>query len=314
MIFHNESVVWKVEAAIASLFFIIVLGIMVRAIDRSLDIHLPFESNATLRFFIQLAITVFVLEVLRFGILINVQKLFPEPLIKFNVSREMRLIGFAGDVILSATLVLSMMVYHFVNRWKESSLRATRLEKEKATVQFENLKNQLNPHFLFNSLSSLNSLIFEDAKLASEFLHQLSKVYRYLLNNHEKTSVSLETELEFIQSYIRLLETRFQQALKIEVSVSDISLPKQITPVSLQVLIENALKHNIASTKQPLKISIRDEGNFLVIENNLQRKAVIQYSHQKGLNQLKTLYSYITKEPIQIIETAQLFTIKIPLV
>lgn len=314
IIFRNESIIWKIEAAVGGVFFIGSLGLIVRAIDRWLDPYLPLENNAALRFFIQLAITVFAIQFMRFGVMINIQKYFPEPLVKFNISKELHVISFAVDVMLSSTLVLSMMVYHFINRWKESSVRASQLEKEKATVQFENLKNQLNPHFLFNSLSSLNSLIFEDAKLASEFLHQLSKVYRYLLNNHEKTSVSLQTELEFIQSYIKLLETRFQQALKIEVDVKEESLSKQITPVALQVLIENALKHNVASIKQPLHISIRDETAYLVIENNLQRKAVIQYSHQKGLDQLKTLYSHLTKEPVQIIETEHFFTVKLPLV
>jgi LytS/YehU family sensor histidine kinase len=111
-----------------------------------------------------------------------------------------------------------------------------------------------------------------------------------------------------------LLETRFQQSLKIEVKVKPESLIKQITPVALQVLIENALKHNKASAKQPLKISIRDEENFLIIENNLQRKAVIQYSHKKGLDQLKTLYSHLTEEPVQIVETEHFFTVKLPLV
>jgi sensor histidine kinase YesM len=313
-IFRNESIVWKIEAAVGGFFFVAVMGLLVRGIDRWLDPYLPFERNALLRFFIQLIITVFIIQIMRFAVMMNIQKFLPEPLIKPNIPKELHVISFAADVMLSSTLVLSMMVYHFINRWKQSSVRASQLEKEKATVQYENLKNQLNPHFLFNSLSSLNSLIFEDAKLASEFLHQLSKVYRYLLNNHEKTSVTLEKELEFIESYIKLLETRFQHALKIEVNVSSAAGDKKIVPVTLQVLIENALKHNIVSSKQPLSISIRDDGNYLIVENNLQRKAVIQYSHKKGLDQLKTLYGYITREPVQIIETEQYFTVKIPLV
>src|SRR5262249_11801226 len=152
---------------------------------------------------------------------------------------------------------------------------AERLEKEKSQVQFDNLKNQLNPHFLFNALTSLNSLIFENQSLASEFLQQLSKVYRYVLQNKEKNFVTLQTELDFIQHYVSLLHTRFGPALFIEVEVAAPMREMALVPVTLQILIENALKHNIVDPKRPLKIDIVTMGDYLVVSNNLQvRKRV----------------------------------------
>ncbi|MCS6818555.1 MAG: histidine kinase, partial [Chitinophagales bacterium] len=181
MIYRHESFLWHLEASVVLAFFVVSLGILVRVFDKWLDKYLPFEDNAILRFLIQLIVTFSVLEFLRFAVMLRLQKYLPVPVIHLNESQELTALGFATDILLSSLLVLSMMVYHFIKRWKESSVKASQLEKEKAIVQFENLKNQLNPHFLFNSLSSLNNLIYDNATLASEFLQQLSKVYRYLL-------------------------------------------------------------------------------------------------------------------------------------
>jgi two-component system LytT family sensor kinase len=148
---------------------------------------------------------------------------------------------------------------------------------------------------------------------ATAFLQQLSKVYRYLLENNEKNAVSLQSELTFIQNYLNLLTTRFQKGLNITIQIEPHNKEKMLTPVTLQVLIENAIKHNITSARQPLNISITTQGDYLLVQNNLQRKNIISHSHQKGLNHLRTLYSHITQAPIEIIETPHTFTVKIPL-
>jgi LytS/YehU family sensor histidine kinase len=202
---------------------------------------------------------------------------------------------------------------HFFQEWKKAIIRNERLQKERALVQFDNLKNQLNPHFLFNSLTSLNSLIFENQQLASDFLQQLSKVFRYVLQNKEKELVSLETEVNFIQNYISLLQTRFYGSLQIQMEIAPKDMLKQIVPVTLQILIENAIKHNIVNEQNPLTIRIFSTEEYLHIRNNLQKKSIIETSNKMGLENMKTLYGFLSQKQVEITEEADFFEVKIPL-
>jgi LytS/YehU family sensor histidine kinase len=216
--------------------------------------------------------------------------------------------------VLGVTIINGIFITtYFISRWKDSIREAERLEKEKAIVQFDNLKNQLNPHFLFNALSSLNSLIAENQQLASEFLQQLSKIYRYILQNKDKNLVSLQTELDFIHHYVLLAETRFQNSLKFEF---DVPLPvpdKSIVPVTLQVLIENALKHNRIDEQHPLRIRIHVENNYLEVSNNFQPRKIVDTSNKQGLENLKSLYRFYSSEPVHIEQSESTFNVKIPL-
>ncbi|MFY7911059.1 MAG: sensor histidine kinase [Emticicia sp.] len=220
--------------------------------------------------------------------------------------------------LFSEILIVTLLnVIHFakysLNKWRENALRASNLEKEKSQVQFDNLKNQLNPHFLFNSLTSLDSLIHENPTLASEFLRQLAKVFRYVLQNKEKGLVSLETELNFIKNYVALLQTRFGESLGIHFNISEEGLDQQIAPVTLQILIENALKHNIINQANPLNINIFNQDNYLIIENPIQQKKQVETSNGQGLNNLKTLYSFLSDKEV-LIEKNDVFKVKIPLI
>ncbi|ULQ52949.1 ligand-binding sensor domain-containing protein [Flavihumibacter fluvii] len=191
--------------------------------------------------------------------------------------------------------------------------RAQNLEKEKALVMFEGLKQQLNPHFLFNSLSSLGSLIRTDQALAASFLDSLSKIYRYILQNHENDLTTLDKEIQFVTSYIRLLETRFQKGLQININIEPSRLSQKIVPVTLQNMIDNAIKHNMIDEDRPLYIDIFDEPGYLVIRNNIQKKGMVETSNKQGLRNLISLYKYLTDTPLVIEETGAFFTIKIPL-
>ena len=190
---------------------------------------------------------------------------------------------------------------------------AAELEMEKALVQYDNLKNQLNPHFLFNSLSSLNSLIFENPQLASEFLQQLSKVYRYVLENKEKNLVSLDTEIKFVKHYVQLLKARFEEGMDVVFDVEDVNLNKGVAPVTLQLLIENAMKHNTTQKNTPLQILITTKDGFLIVQNNVQVRPVIESSNGQGLENLKNLYRYFSKIPVAVEREQNLFIVKIPL-
>ncbi|MGV3586128.1 MAG: sensor histidine kinase [Adhaeribacter sp.] len=236
------------------------------------------------------------------------------PKLPIHLDELFRMSTYAVYILLSIVLNLGFFANYFLHQWKTSIQRAERLEREKTQVQFDNLKNQLNPHFLFNALTSLNSLIFEDQQLASDFLQHLSKVYRYVLQHKEKGLVSLQAELDFIQSYVFLLETRFAEGLQIGFNIPDCARHKEIVPVTLQIVIENALKHNIINAARPLNISISADQNYLSVRNNLQPKKLIETSNKQGLENLTSLYKFISPNPIRISSNEESFIIQIPLV
>ncbi len=192
--------------------------------------------------------------------------------------------------------------------------KAGLLEKEKAMIMYNNLKQQLNPHFLFNSLTSLSSLIRINQKMAGEFLDGLSKTYRYILNNREKELVSLADELQFSGIYIKLQKTRFESALQVNINILEKHLDTKIAPVTLQNLLENAIKHNIVTEDEPLMIEIySNEENQVVVKNNLNKKPFVETSNRQGLASLQSLYSYFSERTIEIQSTEQHFIVKVPL-
>jgi signal transduction histidine kinase len=203
-------------------------------------------------------------------------------------------------------------VFFFYVLWAEAVDRAQKLREEKLIFQYETLKSQVNPHFLFNSLNSLSSLIRKDPDLSEQFIQKLSSVYRYILDNREKELVPLATELEFVNNYFYLQKIRDEDKiiLKNELKTTE---KLEVLPVSLQLLVENALKHNAATRKQPLEITIHSEGlDKLVVRNNLQKKTQFNNSSKIGLKNLNERCRLILKREIEIQETEDEFVVKIP--
>ena len=224
---------------------------------------------------------------------------------------------FSGIIIL---LIFSGLYffYHFKrNKQKQISLLETKahaLGKEKSKIQYENIKQQLNPHFLFNSLTALSSLIRVDQKLAIEFLSGMSKIYRYILQSKDEELIEIKEEIKFIQTFIQLQKTRFEEGLLVNIHVEESVMHKKIVPVTLQNLIENSIKHNIINEKRPLTIEIFAEKDYLIIRNNLQKKKFVESSNKQGLDNLVSLYHYLSEKPLLIDETTQFYTVKIPLI
>lgn len=288
-----------------------------RLIDQQLNKHYPYRRGIAKRISLQISLSVLCMAVLRniwiLALEDNVPELIPHELVVIFYARPFRYIMFLLDTLIAITVCGNFIAMHFFTEWKKSLIRIERIEKERALVQFDNLKNQLNPHFLFNSLSSLNSLIFENQQLASDFLQQLSKVYRYVLQYKDGELVKLETEIQFIRHYTKLLQTRFSKYLNFSISLSEEALERKIVPVTLQVLIENAIKHNIISEQKPLSIHIYDEGEYLVVKNSLQIKNIVESSNKVGLQNMKNLYAFLSNTPFQINREQQFFTVKVPL-
>jgi ligand-binding sensor domain-containing protein len=208
--------------------------------------------------------------------------------------------------------------YQNKKKQKESLIelqsKAQLLEKEKAIMQYEGLKQQLNPHFLFNSLTSLSSLIEIDPSVASRFLDNMSKTYRYILKSSESETVLLRDEVRFAQNFVQLQNTRFETGLEVHFDIDEADLDKKIVPVTLQNMIENAIKHNIIDDESPLIITIYTEGGYLFVKNNLQKKNFVGTSNKRGLANLVSLYTYLSDKPVSTKETAMFFYVQIPLI
>jgi ligand-binding sensor domain-containing protein len=225
---------------------------------------------------------------------------------------------FIGLMLLTILSAAVLLVRFRINKQKEImklETKAHHLEKEKTQVQYENLKQQLNPHFLFNSLSSLRSLIRINPPLATGFLDGLSNTYRYLLRSGDNEMVTLQEEINFVQTYVQLQKTRFEEGLQIKVDVPENLLQKKIAPVTLQGLIENAIKHNTIEEDAPLTIAIFcDDKGYVAVRNNLQRYKVVETSNKKGLEALKTLYSFLSTKPVLVEQDEKYFTVKVPVI
>lgn len=308
VVFYEQSLQFHLLTSLIALFAILFFGYIVRVIDIYLDKIYPFERSPFRRIAIQFFITLTVVLLIR-----TMPYLIFYDRLPYHPTADLLVATYAINVFMVLSVILSIFGYHFFVRWKKEKITAAELEKEKALVQYDNLKNQLNPHFLFNALSSLNSLIFENPQLASDFLQQLSKVYRYVLENKERNSVSLQTEINFVSHYIKLLETRFGDGLKVILEITEDSREKMIVPVTLQILLENAVKHNTTSKDEPLTIQVKSVNDYLIVENNLQRKHAIETSNKHGLENLKSLYRYISDKQIEVTETPERFSVRIPL-
>ncbi|RYZ00146.1 MAG: histidine kinase [Chitinophagaceae bacterium] len=203
---------------------------------------------------------------------------------------------------------------YFLRMWHSTALEAERLKKEHLQTQLESLKVQINPHFLFNSLGSLASLIPEDPDRAVEFVEELSSVYRYLLQANEKTVTTVAEELAFVASYYRLLKIRFGDGIGLKLQVDEASRECGIPPLTLQLLVENAIKHNAILPDSPLVISVRSEQGHIVVSNNRRPRTSAAPSAQMGLRNIASKYRLLEQAPVSIDETPVEFRVSLPLI
>lgn len=258
--------------------------------------------------------------------IVNVAVMSPSILLIFFLYDRLHILGYSiqpGDlkwglilgVVVNIIFVSLWEAIYIIDKYKESLTEKESLEQMNIEHEFENLKSQVNPHFLFNSFNTLSSLISIDKKQAETFLDELSKVYRYLLRNNEDSITTVDQEIKFIQSYYRLLKTRYGDALNMTVEIDKRYNPYLIPSLSLQLLVENAVKHNIVSRQQPLTIEIfTTAGNKLVVNNNLQKKQLKEKSTHIGLNNIRSKYKLIKQDGFQIVEGESNFMVVLPLV
>ncbi|MEI8111287.1 MAG: sensor histidine kinase [Chitinophagia bacterium] len=229
------------------------------------------------------------------------------------VNPKMRQVLIPATFLAIAVLALDIS-YQFFKAWKHSLIEIEKYKIETANAQLQNLKNQLNPHFLFNNLSVLSSLVYQNQDKAIEFINELSKVYRYVLDNKNTELTSLQEELDFLENYIYLLKIRFGNNISFDISIDVADKKKYLPPMCLQTIVENTIQHNEASQANPLNVSIFIENNRLVIQNPIQPRSDKAESSQTGLKNIQIRYQYFTDEKVQVVHTEHIFKVSLPLI
>jgi LytS/YehU family sensor histidine kinase len=233
----------------------------------------------------------------------------------FNGEKWLTLSEVLNQAKLPAFISVSIAAFFtgtdFLKNWKAEAVRAERLEKEKIATQYESLRNQVNPHFLFNSLNALSELVYENQELAVKYIRQLSQVYRYVLDSRNNEVATIRDELDFLDSFIFLQKIRFGDNLDIQINVEK-NESAYVLPLSLQILMENAIKHNVVSEANPLVIRLEQQGQYLVFRNKIIRKKSIDAGTGIGLENIKMRYQYLTDVPVIIEEKSEEFIVMIP--
>jgi two-component system LytT family sensor kinase len=218
------------------------------------------------------------------------------------------------------TIVADLIIFYLyystfiANNWIKSIEKNEELKRENLLAKYEALKNQVNPHFLFNSLNTLSGVVEQKPELATDFIKKLSDIYRYVLEQNDKELVSIKDEIKFVDDYVFLTKMRFGEGLIFNSYITN-NKNLQVIPLGLQMLVENAIKHNIISDKKPLKIEMKIEGDFVIVKNNLQKKKTINSGKEPlGLENLKKRYTYLSDASVEVIESDSTFIVKLPII
>lgn len=220
---------------------------------------------------------------------------------------------FKSSVIYTVFYFIYESLYNYL-LYRKTQQQQEQLEKEKLQSMLDSLKQQINPHFLFNSLNSLSSLIVTNPEKAEEFVEELSRVYRYLLQTNDGPLTTLQQEVNFIHSYLMLLKTRFGEGLQVDIRIDRKYMDYLIPPMSLQLLVENAVKHNITDIEKPLILDMYTREDKLVVSNNVQKKTLITPSTGLGLKNIKLKYHLLNYPQVAIGEKDLQFTVALPLI
>lgn len=224
--------------------------------------------------------------------------------------------GTSGSIaillIISIYNTSDFVSYYFM-KFQKTLLETERIKRAQLQSQFSVLKSQISPHFLFNSLNALSTIVHKDAHQSEIFIRKLSEIFQYVLKNSHLDLISLQQELDFINAYCYLLKVRYQQTLEITIDIPPTKTSKMIPPLTLQMLVENAIKHNEISRAHPLQVEITTQRDFLIIKNNVQVRQASEESLHIGLNNIRNRYRFFTDLAVSITQNQQFFMVKLPL-
>lgn len=278
-----------------------------------LDRVLPWHKHEGTRLLSGIILHYIVLLLVSISLLFISNQFFDDA-ISFQVVKEQYLLKL-GIILFFLVLIAEIIYFALFSYYSYTSfqIETVRQERKQIELQLNALKSQLSPHFLFNSLNTVSSLVYKDKQKAEGFIRKLAKMYQYTLDSYQKKLISLEEELEFVESYQYLIKTRFGDKFECEIEVSDEYYKSNIPPLTLQMLIENAVKHNVLSDSNPLKVKVESRGNYLVVTNNVTEKPKKVTSFKIGLKNINARYLLLHKEGI-IISNGESFQVKIPVI
>jgi hypothetical protein len=311
----GESFTWN-ESLLMSFLFVMLYSVLLYTansllfdfFDRKLGKGTMSPKRLAAGFLSSIVVSVFIIFLLR---------IFEDVVVEGKTFRaflaEEELANYYVAIIITIVLTAAAHAFYFYKRYQENRVKEQKIIAGTASAQFESLKNQIDPHFLFNSLNVLSSLIEENPENAQRFTTSLSKVYRYVLEQKDKELVSVHEELSFAKTYMNLLKMRFENSLFYELPKTQHDDEAKVVPLSLQLLLENTIKHNVVSPQRPLHIRIFEENGCLVVENDLQKKEVLQDRRGVGLQNIVSRYAILTSRKVAVEQTEKYFRVKLPI-
>lgn len=286
--------------------FMVAMTVMVHLLDR----RYPWLHNPLKRLIIQFISTItFSLVIIVITLMLNALFMHEPITSSYFFESGFFMVKVAFTFVFLGSLISNAIL--FFMKWKEAAVQQEKLKREQLALQYETLKSQVNPHFLFNNLNTLTSLISTNPDKAIDFVKKLSEVYRYVLDQKDTELVDLDKELQFVDSYVFLQKIRFGNNLNVQLDIKNKNF--KVIPLSVQMLVENAIKHNEISDRNPLYIKIfSDESQYLTIENKLQKKSGSE-GNGSGIDNIKSRYQFFTDRELLLSISKDYFRIGIPL-
>ena len=297
------SIIEKSEHYALSILIINLCGGASYLIDRWLDNKISWRDSFLSRFLVGLVANAVVVLSLALFLTFNLMSVYK-----------------ADSVKIVILLTISIFIYEIIYGWfysyrfyAHAQVERLRLERWQLELQFESLKSQISPHFLFNCLNTISSLLYKDVSLTEEFIRRMADTFQYVLANHKKKFVSLKEEIEFVKSYYYLLRVRFENNMTLEINIPKNVMHTQMPPLTLQLLVENAVKHNHVSKESPLMVYITAQDNsHLIVTNSKTTKALNPAGFQIGLDNIRQRYSFFTQVPVTI-KNEDKFSVQLPI-
>ncbi len=302
------------EASLYTGWIVVVLTLIFltnRLLTKILDKKLPWLTFGNTRFYTQLGIGVFLsLVIINLSYLILKVTLTQDP----PDNQQMVTMNIIGVILLLPSISMNFGI-QFLKNWKDSQLNSEKFQKESIKAELTTLKNHLDPHFLFNNLNVLSSLISKDQKQSQKYLEKFAEVYRIILQSSSEELVLLRQELDFIGAYMYLLQIRFEDSIQISIDIPSAARGTYLPPLTVQMLVENAIKHNVVTETKPLQITVSVREDFLVVQNNLQEKKVARgESSKSGLLNIERRYAHFSDKKVEVIKNVNSFIVKVPLI
>lgn len=289
--------------AIASGFYLALVDALWRLVTKRLDLLISWRSQFKSRFLLGV--------IAQFGLIF----LVPWFVLQWKeVELDLILkLGIVAFFLVLLTAVVDFTIYSF-NYYSSGQIKSIQLQREQLELQYEALRTQLSPHYLFNSLNTISSLISDNPKPAEQFARRLVQTYQYIIQSRDKKLVPIKEEVDFVKAYMYLLKVRFDESIVTSINIDESIMTHRIPPLTLQILIENAVKHNFFSAEEPLVVSIdTDQNGNLIVKNDNRKKDEQVDSFKIGLENIRRRYGFFTEEPIRVSDK-QVFQVTLPLI